>query len=93
MTRDGKIWDVIAPSSTNNVVEDVMQWLQQHNLEGTPLFEHYDDAVKAVWPAVYVSNQYAGIFVAINVFLACAEIWGFEVKPDFLKTASIEGLI
>lgn len=90
---ESRINDVMAPSSDQNIVADVKQWLTQHNLEGTELFEHYDDAVKAVWPGLYIANSYAGIYIAINVYLECAEIWGFDVKPDFLKTASRDGLI
>jgi hypothetical protein len=86
-----RIMAIIAPSSDKNIVEDVEQWLEAHNLKGTDLFEHYDDAVKAVWPAVYVANSYAGIFLSINIYLACAEKHGFDVKPDFLKTAQKDG--
>jgi hypothetical protein len=93
LVGESKINDVYAPSSTITIVEDVRQWLEQHNLGDTQLFEHYDDAVKAVWPSLYIANSYAGIFIAINVYLECAEILGFEVKPDFLKTASKDGLI
>lgn len=93
MVGDSKINDIFAPSSDQNIVLDVIQWLRKHNLEQTELFEHYDDAVKAVWPGVYVANSYAGIYLAINVYLECSEIWGFEVRPDFLKTASKDGLI
>lgn len=80
-------WKVCAPSSTNTIVQDVEQYLCGKDLLGTDKFEYYDDALRAVWPSLCISDPYAALFLAINVYLECAEKMGFEVKPSFLKEA------
>lgn len=87
------ILEVSAPSSDQNIVQDVEQYLKHLHLEGSTQFEHYDDAVRAVWPALHVQSPEAALLVSINVFLECAEMRGFEVKPNFLKQAKRDGLL
>ena len=88
-----RITGVFAPSSDQNIVQDVEQYLRLKGLEGTQLFEHYDDALRVVWPALLISNPEASLLVSINVYLEVAEKRGFEVKPDFLKQAKRDGLL
>lgn len=88
-----KASDISAPSSTNNIVEDIEQWLDRHGLLGTSDFECYDNALKAVWPQLYITNQYKALFLAINVYLECANKRGFEISPDFLSQAEWDDLI
>lgn len=88
-----KVCEIIAPSSDQPIVLDVEQYLNRLGLRGTPKFEHYDDAVRAVWPALNKSDPTAQLLVSINVYLACAEKMGFEVKPTFLKEAAKDDLL
>ena len=88
-----KVTEVSAPSSTLTIVQDVEQFLDQHNLRGTTLFEHYDNALRAVWPNLHIADPKAQILTAINVYLEVAEKRGFEVKPNFLKQAAKDDLL
>ena len=85
-----KATEAIAPSSNQNVVKDVEQYLAHLNLQDSTLFEHYDDALRAVWPHLHTADPYAAIFLAIAIYLECAEKRGFEVKANFLKVAGLD---
>lgn len=82
--------DVIAPSSDQTVIEDVLQYLSKHDLEDTRLFQHYDAALRAVWPQLFVADPAAALFLSINVYLECAELKRFRVIPEYLKRAKEE---
>jgi hypothetical protein len=56
-------------------------------------FEQVDGALQAVWPEIYRDDKLATLLVTINVYLALAEQFGFEVQPAYLKAAKMEGLI
>jgi len=88
-----KVTEVCAPSSDQNIVLDVEQYLEAHGLLGTESFEHYDDALRAVWPALHIMDPKAHILTSINIYLECAEAQGFEVKPSFLKDAQKDDLL
>lgn len=85
-----KATDAIAPSSDQTVMKDVEQYLKHINLQDTTMFEHYDDALRAVWPQLHISDPYAAIFLAIAIYLESAEKRGFEIKADFLKVAGLD---
>ena len=88
-----KVTEVSAPSSTLTIVEDVEQYLKHLGLEETEMFEHYDNATRAVWPSLFTANPEAALLTSINVYLECAEKRGFDVKPDFLKQAKRDDLL
>lgn len=85
-----KATDAIAPSSNQTVMRDVEQYLEHMKLENTTMFEHYDDALRAVWPHLHASDPYAAIFLAIAIYLESAEKRGFEVRANFLKAAGLD---
>ncbi len=81
--------DIVAPSSTITVKEDVEKYLQAKGLLGTDRFEFYDDALRAVWPGLHTSDENAAILLSISIYLECADEYGFAVRPDFLKDAKL----
>lgn len=87
-----KASDILPPSSDVNIVEVVKQWVDKHYPNGTRFFQHYDDALKAVWPALFKDSPGAAIFLSIETYLEIAEEKGFQVEPSYLKRAQAEGL-
>lgn len=82
----GDATSVVAPCSNQTVVEDVLQYLEKHNLGDSRLFQHYDDALRAVWPQLFAVDPSAALFLSINVYLECAEIKHFQVYPEYLHS-------
>lgn len=88
-----KASDVIAPSSDQNIVLDVIQWIKAHHPDGTFRFQDYDEALKAVWPALYKDDPGAAIFLSMNIYMEAADILDFEIQPVHLKRLKKEGLL
>lgn len=76
---------IIPPSSDRPIGEVVDQYLKDKNLEDTQMFEHYDEALRAVWPQIFTSNPNAAIFLSISLFIEAAQTKGFAVTPEFLR--------
>src|SRR5688572_5160559 len=81
-----------APRSHRPIIEDIHEYLLERSLDMTD-FEVVDGALQAVWPELYRDDTLSSFLVTVNVYLALAEQYNFEVQPPYLKWAKMEGLI
>lgn len=91
----GNIDDVNAPRAMKNIVQEIMDYIEQHRVPAIsrthahPIqFSIYDDALAAVWPELHKASNAAHTLVAISIYIEIAERWGFEV-PDEIKRMRI----
>lgn len=91
----GNIDDVNAPRAMKNIVQEVMDYVEAHQvpaisrLNAHPTqFSIYEEALAAVWPELHKASKEAHIRVAISIYIEIAERWGFEV-PNEIKRMRI----
>jgi len=91
MTLDAA-YDVSAPRSTTNIVQEVTEYVIRHstNFNGRmpTEFEVYDRALGVVWPGLHKASPMAHLLVGISVYIDIAERWGFEV-PGEIRTMKL----
>ena len=87
----GAIDDVNAPKSMQNIVLEVMKYVQDHwsaNCADYPPkdFNTYDRALHAVWPGLFKSDAKAALLVSVSIYIDIAERWDFtQAVPEEIK--------
>lgn len=82
----GNIDDVNAPKSMQNIVLEVIEFVEKHSPPSEhEKFESYDNALHACWPDLFKASEEAALRVAVAIYLDVAERKGFTVQPPELK--------
>lgn len=87
--RTGNIDDINAPRAMKNIVQEVMDYIEQHwvstnaQTHAYPTqFGIYEDALAAVWPELHKASKEAHVRVAISIYAEIAERWGFKIPQE-----------